>query len=179
MSPLFFASVCHSQQTALLKQCHAPWHDHSSWLRPFPRHSILGSVDLQALAEPAVPSAWILMAGYETCCTSADSADKCNFTTTRSDSEGALPVEGFTKLPRLKLLQHMHWVSICLGARAQFTPDAVQIGSSTALAGLKLEVFVPRDDAPGSGAVATSVEMTPLCSPDVRPGRPSEAAQAR
>ena len=53
------------------------------------------------------------------------------------------------------------------------------MGSSTALAGLKLEVFVPRDDAPGAGAVQTTVELTPLCSPDVRPGRPSEASQAR
>jgi len=51
------------------------------------------------------------------------------------------------------------------------------VGSSTALAGIKLEVFVPRDEAPGAGAVQTTVEMTPLCSPDVRPGRPSETAQ--
>ena len=54
-----------------------------------------------------------------------------------------------------------------------------QVGSSTALAGLKLEVFVPRDNAPGAGAVQTTVELTPLCSPDVRPGRPSETSQAR
>ena len=38
---------------------------------------------------------------------------------------------------------------------------------------------MPRDDAPGAGAVQTTVEMTPLCSPDVRPGRPSETGQAR
>ena len=59
---------------------------------------------------------------------------------------------------------------------ARDTPPS-QVGSSTALAGLKLEVFVPRDDAPGAGAVQTTVEMTPLCSPDARPGRPSETAQ--
>ena len=52
-----------------------------------------------------------------------------------------------------------------------------QVGSCTALAGLKLEVFVPRDDAPDCGAVQTTIELTPLCSADARPGRPSEAAQ--
>ena len=53
-----------------------------------------------------------------------------------------------------------------------------QIGSATALACIKMEVMQPAEEAPGEGQLVTTVEMTPMCSPYTRPGRPAPQAQA-
>ena len=52
----------------------------------------------------------------------------------------------------------------------------VKIGSTTALAGVKLEVMPPREDAPNQGQLFVRVEMTSLASSSHRPGRFSEEA---
>ncbi|KAK9836808.1 hypothetical protein WJX74_008486 [Apatococcus lobatus] len=66
------------------------------------------------------------------------------------------------------------------------TPNAVssadssataKLGDSAAIAGVKLEVAVPAEESPDEGHLAVAVEMAPMSSPDVRPGRPGEAAQ--
>eukprot|EP00878_Enallax_costatus_P024762 GHUV01026447.1.p2 GENE.GHUV01026447.1~~GHUV01026447.1.p2 ORF type:complete len:257 (+),score=63.39 GHUV01026447.1:321-1091(+) len=46
-----------------------------------------------------------------------------------------------------------------------------KIGASTVLAGVRLEVMVPSSEAPGEGQLIVSVEMTPLATPDFRPGK--------
>lgn len=69
-----------------------------------------------------------------------------------------------------------------VGLGAVSTADAsalVKVGTSTALAGIKCEVFQTTDEAPDEGRVTVTVEMAPLCSAVTRPGRPSEAAQVR
>jgi exosome complex component RRP43 len=53
----------------------------------------------------------------------------------------------------------------------------VKIGSTTALACIKLEVYNPQDGNEKEGNLQVNVELTPLCSPDYRPGRQPEAAQ--
>ncbi|KAK9811510.1 hypothetical protein WJX72_005082 [[Myrmecia] bisecta] len=68
--------------------------------------------------------------------------------------------------------------SIGLGAVSTADSSAlVKFGNSTALAGIKLEIMVPKDDTPNQGQLSIAVEMAPMCSPDMRPGRPSDAAQ--
>jgi len=52
----------------------------------------------------------------------------------------------------------------------------VKLGHTTALAGVKLEVFIPTDAAPDQGRLVVAVEAPPLCHPDVRPGAPPELA---
>ena len=52
----------------------------------------------------------------------------------------------------------------------------VKIGSTTALAGVKLEVMPPKEDLPNQGQIAIQVEMTSLASSSHRPGRFSEEA---
>ncbi len=52
----------------------------------------------------------------------------------------------------------------------------VKIGSTTALAGVKLEVMPPREDLPSQGQLVVQVEMTSLASSSHRPGRFSEEA---
>ncbi|DBA84869.1 hypothetical protein WJX77_007920 [Trebouxia sp. C0004] len=52
----------------------------------------------------------------------------------------------------------------------------VKIGSTTALAGVKLEVMPPREDSPNQGQLVVQVEMTSLASSSHRPGRFSEEA---
>lgn len=46
------------------------------------------------------------------------------------------------------------------------------------MAGIKLGVMKPSDEDPEAGALELSVEMTPMSSPEARPGRPPEAAHA-
>ncbi|KAK9850091.1 hypothetical protein WJX84_000301 [Apatococcus fuscideae] len=54
---------------------------------------------------------------------------------------------------------------------------SAKLGDSAAIAGIKLEVAVPSEDSPTQGHLAVAVEMAPMSAPDVRPGRPGEAAQ--
>ncbi len=42
-----------------------------------------------------------------------------------------------------------------------------------------METMQPGEEAPGEGQVVTTVELTPMCSPHTRPGRPSPTAQVR
>lgn len=44
-------------------------------------------------------------------------------------------------------------------------------GDTTFLAGLSLEVAKPHPDRPKEGTLEVAVELTPLCSPHMRPGR--------
>jgi exosome complex component RRP43 len=53
----------------------------------------------------------------------------------------------------------------------------VKVGATTVLAGIKCELGPTPDHTPDQGTIAVHVELTPLCSPDTRPGRPSEVAQ--
>ena len=52
----------------------------------------------------------------------------------------------------------------------------VKIGSTTALAGVKLEVMPPKEGVPDQGQLIVQVEMTSLASSNHRPGRFSEEA---
>ncbi|GAQ79983.1 exosome complex component RRP43 [Klebsormidium nitens] len=64
--------------------------------------------------------------------------------------------------------------STTIGFGAVSTADGsalVKIGSTTLLAGIKLEVMTPTAEAPDAGKIAATFEMPPLCSPDARPER--------
>lgn len=66
-----------------------------------------------------------------------------------------------------------------IGLNVVSTADSsalVKIGSTTALAGLKVEVMPPKEDLPNQGQLAIQVEMTSLASSSHRPGRFSEEA---
>ena len=52
----------------------------------------------------------------------------------------------------------------------------VKIGSTTALAGVKLEVMRPTEDQPQQGKIEAHVEMSAMASPSQRPGRFAEDA---
>mmetsp|Transcript_5900 Transcript_5900/g.12031 ORF Transcript_5900/g.12031 Transcript_5900/m.12031 type:complete len:306 (-) Transcript_5900:399-1316(-) len=67
--------------------------------------------------------------------------------------------------------------SIGVGAVSTAEGSAlVKIGSTTMIAGVKLEVMRPTLEAPDEGAFEVTVEMPPTCSSAVRPGRPVEEA---
>lgn len=69
---------------------------------------------------------------------------------------------------------------ISIGLGSITTADAsalVKVGSATALACIKVQVMVPEESSPGEGQLVTTVEFTPMASPDIRPGRPPPAAQ--
>lgn len=51
----------------------------------------------------------------------------------------------------------------------------VRLGRTAALAAVKAEIFTPTLDAPASGAAVICVELPPLCSAELRPGRSAEA----
>jgi exosome complex component RRP43 len=46
-----------------------------------------------------------------------------------------------------------------------------QVGTSTVLAGVRLEVMIPSSEAPADGQVIINVEMTALATPDYKPGK--------
>lgn len=54
----------------------------------------------------------------------------------------------------------------------------VRFGRTTVVCGIKAEVTRPSDDEPQSGWVVPNVELPALCSPLIRPGPPTEEAQA-
>ena len=66
-----------------------------------------------------------------------------------------------------------------IGLNVVTTADSsalVKIGSTTALAGVKVEVMPPKEDLPNQGQLAIQVEVTSLASSSHRPGRFSEEA---
>ena len=66
-----------------------------------------------------------------------------------------------------------------IGLNVVSTADSsalVKIGSTTALAGAKLEVLPPKEDLPNQGQLVIQVEMTSLASSHHRPSRFSEEA---
>ncbi|KAB1222477.1 Exosome complex component RRP43 [Morella rubra] len=66
--------------------------------------------------------------------------------------------------------------SIAPGAVASADGSALaKIGSTTMLAAIKMEVMTPTIELPDEGCIAVDFHMPPICSPIVRPGRPSEA----
>ncbi|KAF8065512.1 EXOSC8 [Scenedesmus sp. PABB004] len=63
-------------------------------------------------------------------------------------------------------------VTVGLGAVSSADGSAiVKVGATTVLAGVRLEVMLPRTDAPGAGQLVVGVDMTALSSPDWRPGK--------
>ncbi|KAK3248413.1 hypothetical protein CYMTET_42120 [Cymbomonas tetramitiformis] len=69
--------------------------------------------------------------------------------------------------------------SVAAGAVSKADGSAlVKIGNTTMIAGVKLEIMRPTDDASDVGTVEVTVEMPPLCSASVRSGRPTEEAQS-
>lgn len=78
-----------------------------------------------------------------------------------------------------RVLTRARPVTIGLGAVTTADSSAlVKIGSTTVMAGIRLEVFQPDDDKPDQGAIAIAVDMTPLSTPDYRPGKPSDYTHA-
>lgn len=68
-------------------------------------------------------------------------------------------------------------VSIGLGTVGAADGSAlVKIGSTAVLAGIRLEVAVPPDNAPDRGQIVTSAELPAISRGDWRPGRPSPEA---
>ncbi|KAK1386620.1 Exosome complex component RRP43 [Heracleum sosnowskyi] len=67
--------------------------------------------------------------------------------------------------------------TLALGAVASADGSAlVKIGCTTMLAAVKMEVMTPTTESPDEGCIAIEFHMPPICSPMVRPGRPSEVA---
>jgi exosome complex component RRP43 len=71
--------------------------------------------------------------------------------------------------------------AVSIGLKAVGSADSsalVRIGSTTVMAGVRLEVFQPDDARPDQGQVAVAVDMTLLSTPDYRPGKPSDYTHA-
>lgn len=69
---------------------------------------------------------------------------------------------------------------ISIGLGSITTADAsalVKVGSATALACIKIQVMVPEESCPKEGQLITSVEVTPMASADIRPGRAGPTTQ--
>ncbi|XP_044468256.1 exosome complex component RRP43 isoform X2 [Mangifera indica] len=67
--------------------------------------------------------------------------------------------------------------TVSLGAVACADGSALaKIGSTTMLAAIKMEVMTPSLEGPDEGCVAIDFHLPPICSPNIRPGRPAEAA---
>lgn len=47
----------------------------------------------------------------------------------------------------------------------------VKLGATSMLAGVKALVETPARDAPAQGSLRVSLELPPLCNPDLRPGK--------
>ena len=68
-----------------------------------------------------------------------------------------------------------------IGRRALSTVDGsslVKVGSTTALAGVKLELGRPSEATPDQGSITFNVEAAPFSAADYRPGRPPEYISA-
>ncbi|KAG9285349.1 hypothetical protein G9A89_010824 [Geosiphon pyriformis] len=53
----------------------------------------------------------------------------------------------------------------------------VRIGSTTVVCGIKAEVAEPKTNSSTDGYLVPNVELSPICSPKVKPGPPNELAQ--
>lgn len=53
----------------------------------------------------------------------------------------------------------------------------VRVGRTMVVAGVKVEVAEPTRAAPSDGFLVVNVEIPPMCSPNARPGPPSDLAQ--
>ncbi|KAK2653151.1 hypothetical protein Ddye_013007 [Dipteronia dyeriana] len=79
--------------------------------------------------------------------------------------------------PDARPLRKARDTTIALGAVASADGSALaKIGSTTMLAAIKMEVMTPSLESPDEGCIAIDFHMPPICSPNVRPGRPAEAA---
>ncbi|KAK9813773.1 hypothetical protein WJX73_008734 [Symbiochloris irregularis] len=64
--------------------------------------------------------------------------------------------------------------SVVLGVITSADSSAlIKIGNTTVIAGVKLEVLMPKDP-PDQGCLQVNVELTTLCSPEMRDNRPTE-----
>lgn len=69
--------------------------------------------------------------------------------------------------------------AVTVGAGAVSSADGsalVKVGSSSALAGVRMEIMRPDELAPASGQLVVSAEYAQFASADYRPGRPPERA---
>lgn len=79
--------------------------------------------------------------------------------------------------PDARPLSRARDTSLTLGVVESADGSAMaKIGSTTMLAGIKLEVMTPSSESPDEGCIAIEFHMPPICSPIVRPGRPAEVA---
>jgi len=53
----------------------------------------------------------------------------------------------------------------------------VRIGNTSVVCGIKAEVAEPNVNTPREGYLVPNVELPPMCSPNFKPGPPSELAQ--
>lgn len=76
-------------------------------------------------------------------------------------------------------LQETRPTSITRGAVGSADGSAmVQVGSTTVMGTVRAEVTTAAADAPNAGRLAVNFVVTALASPNVRPGRPNDAAAA-
>lgn len=63
-------------------------------------------------------------------------------------------------------------VTVAVNAISSADGSAIaKVGTSTVLAGVRLEVMIPSSEAPADGRLVINVEMTALATPDFRPGK--------
>lgn len=112
--------------------------------------------------------------------------------TSQAALAGEIEVEAFRRLyplqfyerhlndnvrPDARPLGRARATSLALGTVPTADGSAMaKIGHTTMLAGVKLEVMTPAAEALDEGRIAVDFQMPPICSPDVRPGRPVDAA---
>eukprot|EP00105_Crassostrea_gigas_P011121 XP_011426662.1 PREDICTED: exosome complex component RRP43 [Crassostrea gigas] len=53
----------------------------------------------------------------------------------------------------------------------------VKIGNTTVMCGIKAECAKPKTEEPAHGFIVPNVELSPMCSPQFRPGMPGEQAR--
>ncbi|KAL7194373.1 hypothetical protein ACSBR1_034727 [Camellia fascicularis] len=67
--------------------------------------------------------------------------------------------------------------TLALGVVASADGSALtKIGCTTMLAAIKMEVMTPTTESPNEGCIVIDFHKPPICSPIVRPGRPTDAA---
>ncbi|KAJ3161262.1 hypothetical protein HDU88_007356 [Geranomyces variabilis] len=75
-------------------------------------------------------------------------------------------------------LQKFRKAKISLGPVSTANGSAmVRLGDTTVICGVKAEVAEPKPASPRSGFIVPNLDLPPLCSPNYRPGPPSELAQ--
>ncbi|GAA0154341.1 hypothetical protein Leryth_012813 [Lithospermum erythrorhizon] len=109
-----------------------------------------------------------------------------------TDLSSEMEVEAFRRLFPLKFherhlvesirsdgrqLKKARDTSLALGAVSSANGSALaKVGCTTMLAAIKMEVMTPTTESPDEGSIAVDFHMPPICSPNVRPGRPAETA---